>query len=155
MNLTRVSALPLAPAALLLALGACQSEAGQQADQLEDEIEAQAEASAVGGGDAVAALGLTEAHLIDADLVSPDGKELGDVKQVRRNADGVADALVVELEDSDPDRFVELPLDGLSARISGGDTQVETEMTADELAALPDVQTAVDAPADAPATPAV
>ncbi len=138
MSRIRSAALPLAPVALLLALGACQSEAQKEADRTGDIIEQQAEASAEGGGSAIVALGMTEAKLIDADLVTLDGKELGDVEQVRRNAAGDAENLVVEIEDSNPDRFVLVPIDGLAAHRNGKD--VETSMSAQELAALPDAQ---------------
>lgn len=140
MNRLRYAALPLASAALLLALGACQSEAEREADRTGDIIEEQAEASAEGGGSAIVALGLTEAELIDADLVTMDGVELGEVEQVRRNTAGDVQALVVEIEDSNPDRFVLVPMSSLAARSDGTDTDIETSMTAEELAALPDAQ---------------
>ncbi len=151
MTRLRSAALPLAPAALLLALGACQSEAQKEADRTGDIIEQQAEAAAEGGGAAIVALGLTEAKLIEADLVTLDGVELGDVEQVRRNAAGEAQALVVEIEDSNPDRFVLVPIAGLAARPDGKDTDIETSMTAAELAALPDAQAETQGVATPPA----
>lgn len=123
-----------------LALAACESEVEQQADLTEDRIEQQAEQSAAAAGDQIAALGLTERQLLDAELVAPDGTELGDVEQVRRDAAGAVTGLLVEIEDSEPDRYVEVPLDGLSVTEGGvlSDANVRTDMTAQDLAAMPD-----------------
>lgn len=136
MKLARYAVLPLAVAAL----AACDSPAEEEADRVEDQLEQQAEANAVAAGNAVAALGLTEAQLLEADLVAADGTDLGDVEQVRRNASGAVDGLVVEIDDSNPDRYVVVPIDGLTRRESGDDIDVSTTMTAAELAALPDAQ---------------
>ena len=129
----------IAPLAAL-ALVACESEAEQQAEATEDRIEQRAEQSAAAAGDEIAALGLTERQLLDADLIAPDGTELGDVEQVRRNASGAVTGLVVEIEDSEPDRYVEVPLDGLSVTEGGAlsDANLQTDMTAQDLAAMPD-----------------
>lgn len=123
-----------------LALAACESEAEQQAELTEDRIEQQAEQSAAAAGDQIAALGLTERQLLDAELVAPDGAELGDVEQVRRDAAGVVTGLLVEIEDSEPDRYVEVPLDGLSVTEGGvlSDANLRTDMTPQDLAAMPD-----------------
>ena len=145
MIFARHAALPLAPAGLLLALGACGSEADQQADMMEDTMEQQAEASAAAAGAEVAALGLTEAQLLEADLVGLDGSDLGDVEQVRRDPQGVANALVVEVEDSDPDRFVLVPIHGLTVRVDGDDTDLQTGMNAADVAGLPEATMAAAA----------
>ena len=123
-----------------LALAACESEVEQQAELTEDRIEQQAEQSAAAAGDQIAALGLTERQLLDAELVAPDGTELGDVEQVRRDAAGAVTGLLVEIEDSEPDRYVEVPLDGLSVTEGGvlSDANLRTDMTAQDLAAMPD-----------------
>ena len=123
-----------------LALAACESEVEQQAELTEDRIEQQAEQSAAAAGDQIAALGLTERQLLDAELVAPDGTELGDVEQVRRDAAGAVTGLLVEIEDSEPDRYVEVPLDGLSVTEWGvlSDANLRTDMTAQDLAAMPD-----------------
>lgn len=131
-----LAALPL----LACALAACESEAEKQADAAEDRIEQQAETSAAAAGDALAALGLTERQLLDADLVTADGTNLGDVEQVRRGAGGAVESLLVEIENSDPDRYVLVPLTGLTTRVSGNDTDLQTTMTAQDLAAMPDAQ---------------
>lgn len=136
MNRAPFAIVPLAA----LALAACDSEAEQRAELTEDRIEQQAEQSAATAGDQIAALGLTERQLLDAELVAPDGTELGDVEQVRRDATGAVTGLLVEIEDSEPDRYVEVPLDGLRVTEGGvlSDANLQTEMTAQELAAMPD-----------------
>ena len=126
--------------AAMLSLSACESEAEQKADATEDRIEEQADASAAAAGSEIAALGLNEAQLLDADLVSADGTDMGDIEQVRRNAAGDVEGFLVELEDTDPDRYVVVMLDGLTTRADGDDTDLQTTMTAVEIAALPDAQ---------------
>lgn len=136
MHFTKLAILPVA----LASLAACESEAERQADATEDRIEREAEQSAAAAGDAEAALGLTEQQLLDADLVAGDGTELGDVEQVRRNATGEVSELLIEIEDSDPDRFVTVPIDGLSV-IEGSflnDADLQTDLTAQDLAGMPD-----------------
>lgn len=122
----------------LAALAGCESAAEREADVTEDRIEQQADASAAAAGTAPAALGLTETQLLEADLVTADGTDLGDVEQVRRNAVGTVEGLLVEVENSDPDRYVMVPLDGLTTRVDGDDTDLQTSMTAADLAAMPD-----------------
>lgn len=148
MTFTRFAALPV----LVCALAACDSEAERQADATEDRIEQQAETSAAAAGSAIAALGLTEAQLLDADLVAADGTDLGDVEQVRRGATGTVDGLLVSIDNTDPDRYVVVPLAGLTTLTSGDDTDVQTSMTAADLAALPDAQ--LDAAAGVTPAPA-
>lgn len=123
-----------------MALAACDSRAEEQADATEDRIEQQADRSAAATGDQIAALGLTERQLLDADLVAADGRELGDVEQVRRDTSGAVTALLVEIEDSEPDRYVEIPLTGLTVVNDGvlDDSDLQTTMTAQDLAAMPD-----------------
>ncbi|GMM92624.1 PRC-barrel domain containing protein [Qipengyuania sp. MTN3-11] len=131
-------------AAAVTALAACESQAEVQDDRAEDAMEMQAEQSAMASGTAEAALGMTEAQLLDADLVDATGNDLGDVELVRRDASGAVTGLVVELDDTDPDRWVEVPMTGLTARPDDGDDlddiDVQTAMTPAELAALPDAE---------------
>jgi len=130
---------PTFPAFLpLVILAGCDSPAEQQADAREDRIERQAETSANAAGSTPAALGMSETQLLEADLVAADGTDLGDVEQVRRNASGTVDGFLVEVENSDPDRYVLVPLEGLSARTDGADRDLQTNMTAADLAAMPD-----------------
>lgn len=134
-----------------LALAACESEADRRADASEDRVEQQAQASAETAGDAIAALGLTERRLLDADLVSADGTELGDIERIRRGTDNMIEGLLVEIEDSNPDRYVVVPLTGLTTRTSGDDTDLQTTMTRAQLGALPDAKLGAGDPA--PSTP--
>lgn len=122
----------------LAALSACESAAEKQADATEDRIEQQADNSAAPAGATPAALGLTETQLLEADLVAADGTDLGDVEQVRRSAGGAVESLLVEIENSEPDRYVLVPLNGLRTRVDGDDTDLETTMSAADLAAMPD-----------------
>jgi len=106
----------------------------------EDKMERAAETSATVAGPVPAALGLSEAQLLDADIVGADGKELGDVSQVVRDADNKVDRLLVELDGIGPDRYVHVPIQGLKRVVRGDDTDLETTMTKADLEALPDVK---------------
>lgn len=122
----------------LAALAACESAAEKQADATEDRIEQQADASAAAAGPTPTALGLSEEQLLDADLKAADGTDLGDIEQIRRDAAGTVTGLLVEIDNSDSDRYVLVPINGLTTRVDGDDTDVQTTMSAAELAALPD-----------------
>jgi len=147
-TIARYAILPLACAAL----AACESQAEREADAIEDQVEQTAEASAIAAGGAIAALGLTEAQLLEADIMAADGTDLGDVEQVRRDASGTVDGLLIEVEDSNPDRYVVVPLDGLTTRADGDDMDIQAAMTAAEIEALPDakITPATATPAAAP-----
>ncbi|MHA4835668.1 PRC-barrel domain containing protein [Sphingopyxis sp. MSC1_008] len=106
----------------------------------EDKLERAAETSATVAGPLPAALGLSEAQLLEADIVGADGKELGDVSQVLRGADDKVDRLLVELDGIGPDRYVHVPVQGLKPVVRGTDTDLETSMTKADLAALPEVK---------------
>ncbi|SCW35279.1 hypothetical protein SAMN02927924_00130 [Sphingobium faniae] len=109
-------------------------------DAAGDKVERDAEASAVAAGPADAALGLSEAQLLDADLRGASGVERGDVVQIVRGADGKVDRLLNEIEDSNPDRFVHVPIAGLSTVPRGDDTDLSTSMTRGQMIALPEVK---------------
>ena len=121
-------------AGAVLALSACDEK-----NDVDDRREAAAEASAAAAGSAIAALGLTEAQLLDADLIGAQNRELGEVEQVERGPNGEVNRLLVEVEDSDPDRFVYVTVDGLSPSQRGDDIYLATKMTKEQLAALPQV----------------
>ena len=125
---------------LLVCSTALLSACNDRDEAAEDKLEKAAETSATVSGPIPAALGLSEAQLLDADLVGADGKELGDAVQVLRGPDNKVDRLLVEVEDSNPDRYVHVPILGLKPVVRGNDTDVETSMTAAQLAALPDVK---------------
>lgn len=125
--------LPLVPLALV-------AGCTDKNDAAEDKMERTAEKSAIAAGPAPVALGLSEAQLLDAELIGGDGTELGDVAAVVRDAGGTVDRLLVEIEDSHPDRFVHVPVAGLKTLVRGDDTDLSTTMTKAELAALPEVR---------------
>jgi len=125
--------LVIAAAGGLALLSAC----SDPQDEAEDRMEDQADASAAASGTAEAALGLSEAQLLDADLIDASGADLGDVESVLRNASGQVDRLLVEVEGPDPDRYVEIPTAGLTTRVEGDDTDLVSTMTTADLDALP------------------
>ena len=143
MRLAKLSMLPLA----LAALQACDSQSEQQTDAVQNVAEQGPDPAAPAGGGALTALGLTEAEMLDADLVTADGTDLGDVEQLRRNSNGAVDGVLVSIENTDPPRYVMVPTPVLTTRKDGDDTNLQTLMSAADLAALPDAQLDADAPA--------
>ncbi|MCV0386078.1 MAG: PRC-barrel domain-containing protein [Nitrobacter sp.] len=127
-------------APLLLGSALLLSACNDQEDQVEDRIEEQAEQSAQGSGDTPVALGLTERQLLDAEVLAADGTELGDVEAVTKDADGNATELLIEVEDSDPDRYVTIPMDGLTVTTRGNDTNLSSEMRMEDIGSLPNAQ---------------
>lgn len=105
----------------------------------EEKLEKAAQTSATVAGPVPAALGLSEAQLLDADLVDADGKELGEVAQVLRDSDQKVDRLLVELE-GPGDRYVHVPILGLKPMVRGGDTDLQTTLTKARLDALPEIK---------------
>lgn len=93
-----------------------------------------------GDRDALVALGMSERQLRDADLIGTNGEELGDVEGVVASADGTITHLLVEIEDSSPDRYVHVPVEGLEPFDNGDDRDLRTTMTRDQLMALPEVR---------------
>ena len=91
------------------------------------------------GVGAEGALGLTEEQLLDADLVDANGNDLGDVEGLVRGADGTIERLLVEIDDTDPDRYVHVPIAGLEAVRDGDDWDLRTTMTREDLMALDSV----------------
>lgn len=124
----------LAGPAVLLA--AC-SDANEAA---EEKLERSAETSATVAGPVPAALGLSEAQLLDADLVGQDGKELGDIAKVVRGADNKVERLLVEIDGSNPDRYAHVPITGLKTIVRGDDTDLQTRMSKSDLMSLPEIK---------------
>ncbi|MBB3034958.1 PRC-barrel domain containing protein [Alteriqipengyuania lutimaris] len=125
----------LAGSTILAACGDTAAE--QEAEQTEDAIEAQAAAD-VADAPAEEILGVTEKQLLDADLVDADGNELGEIKLVERNAMRTVTGLLVELEDSD--RYVTVKLSDVTPRPDGDDFELESSLSAGQLASLPDAE---------------
>lgn len=88
--------------------------------------------------DAVA-FGLTERQLLDADFKDWNGSDLGDVEALERDTGGAVTHLIVEIEDTDPDRYVRVPVEGLERVADGDDWDVRGQYTRDQLMALPEV----------------
>ena len=130
-----IKSLIFMPVALL---AACADDDTAQ-ERAEDQVEMAAETSAAQSGNTIVALGLTEWELLDGELRSTDGRELADVAAIRRDTEGTVDRLLVEIEDSNPDRYVEVPIEGLTVQRRGDDIDLVTSMTADDLMALPEV----------------
>ena len=128
------------PLILLACSTALLAACSDRNDAAEDKLERSAEASAAAAGPAPVALGLNEAQLLSAELVGANGVELGDVAQVVRGTDGNVDRLLVEIEDSHPDRYVHVPIAGLKTVVRGTDTDLSTSMSKAQLAALPEVK---------------
>ncbi|RSV17224.1 hypothetical protein CA236_10785, partial [Sphingomonas sp. ABOLG] len=126
----------LALAAATLVAGCGNNGRDAAAERMEDA----AEANAAAAGPTPVALGLSEAQLLDADLIGPNNVEIGEVQSLVRNASGAVEGLIVEVEDTNPDRYVQIPLTGLNVVQRGDDRDLSTTMTRDQLAALHDVE---------------
>lgn len=87
----------------------------------------------------VVALGMTEAQLTDADLLDGAGKDLGDVEGLVRDAAGQVTHLIVEIDNTTPDRYVQIPITGLRLVERGNDRDIGSTLTRDQLMALPEV----------------
>ena len=86
------------------------------------------------------AFGLTTRQIEDADLVDVAGRDLGDIHRVETDASGNIDAVIVEIADTDPDRFVRLPLPRITAVADGDDWNLRAATSRAELIALPQVE---------------
>ena len=132
----RISAL-LAGTTMLLA--ACGDGGAQSEDQAVTPANQTASANPAQTAPTVA-LGLTMEQLDDADIVDASGREIGDVERVLTDASGAVTGLVVEVDDTDPDRHVTLPLEGLTVVQDGNDHDLRVAMTRDQLNALPETK---------------
>lgn len=85
------------------------------------------------------AFGLTTRQLEDADLIDATGRDLGDVERVETDASGEVVAVIVEVDDTSPDRYVRMPITRLTAVADGDDWDLRAATTREELMALPQV----------------
>ena len=83
----------------------------------------------------VTALGMNRDELEDADLVSAEGEDLGDVEAIIIDDTGAVTGFAIDLEGSDRD--VVIALDQVTALDRDGDKDLQTALTAQELGALP------------------
>lgn len=86
------------------------------------------------------ALGLTMGQLSEAEILNANGIEIAEVERVITNSSGAVTKLLVEIEDSNPDRYVELALDGLTPAQQGDDWDLQSTLTKEDLMALPEVK---------------
>lgn len=82
------------------------------------------------------ALGLTATQLESAGLAAPDGTGLGDIQRVEVNGAGEITGLVVEPLGVG-ERWVRVPLKGLTVKTIGEDHLVVADMTLEQLKAMP------------------
>lgn len=82
------------------------------------------------------ALGLTTLQLENAAVARPDGSGLGQVQRVEVNGAGDIVGLVVAPIGAG-ERWVRLPLDGLSVKTIGQDHLVVADLTLEQLKAMP------------------
>jgi sporulation protein YlmC with PRC-barrel domain len=81
-------------------------------------------------------LGLRSAQLEGANLLSTDGTDVGDVQKVDVSSDGKATGLIVA-PTGVGERWVRLPLAGLTVKTLGDDHVVVTGLTLDQVKTLP------------------
>lgn len=86
------------------------------------------------------ALGMAERQLLDADLLDARGQEIGDVEGIVRDSSGTVTQLLVEVEDSSPDRYVHVPVNGLRPVQNGNDMDIGSNLTRDQLMQMPEVR---------------
>ena len=135
-------ALTAVSAAALMALAACGD------NRTDDVVQAPAPGAApapvtetradLAATDAALAFGMSRKQLEDADLIAADNTDLGDVEVLVLDAAGKLTHLVVEL-DGPGDVKVQVPVDQVRglARNNGADKDLTTDLTAQQLAALP------------------
>lgn len=128
-------------AAPIALLGACSNNDGSRAQAASNESSAATPAASAGSASAasspVVALGLTMDQLGDADLLNASGVEIGEVERVITDAAGTVTGLLVEIEDTDPDRHVTIPLTGLTVVQDGDDQDLRSDLTRERLLAMP------------------
>lgn len=90
--------------------------------------------------EATIALRLTREQLEDADILDTTGREIAEVEQVVTDASGKVTGLLVEIDDTDPDRNVTIPLDGLIVVEQGHDRNLRSPITRDQLLAKPEAR---------------
>jgi hypothetical protein len=81
------------------------------------------------------ALGMTSAQLEDADLLSAQRTKLGEVERLVLDANNTVTHLVIDVEGPADD--VLIPLSQVTSITIDGDTDLQTALTAAEVAALP------------------
>ncbi|MET0251423.1 MAG: hypothetical protein ABW203_04515 [Novosphingobium sp.] len=121
----------------LVLLAGCGKDKAPEATTAEVAVPAATGAPAAAGG--AVALGLTEPQLLDAKLTDASGKAIGEIDGVVRGADGQVSQLMVDVEDSSPDRHVHVPLTGLQAVPEGTGFSINSTLSHAALMKLPAV----------------
>ncbi len=131
---------PLLAAAASLALAACGDGQRAEAPAAEPTAPASTPVSTqtTNMAEPVLALGLTRNQLEDAELLDATGAEIGEVERVITDPSGAVTGLLVEIENSTPDRYVTVPLDGLTVIEQGNDRDLRSAHTRDALMAMPE-----------------
>ena len=123
-------------AGCMIALAACgEDRTSESAPASGDGTQAVVQA---GSDQPIAPLGLTSNQLDDAEILDQAGVEIADVERVVVDSSGQVTGLIVEVEDSDPDRFVTIPLDGLTKVEEGDDVDLRSSLTREALMAMPE-----------------
>lgn len=90
-------------------------------------------------GAAALAFGMTREQLEDADLLSLENTDLGNVETLVLDADGTLTHVVVELEGpGDLRKIVPLANLGVGEQVDGSSKDLTTDLSAAQLTALPD-----------------
>lgn len=127
-------------AAPIALLGACSDNDASRTQVVTDEPTAATPAGANASTTTsapVVALGLTMDQLGDADILDASGVEIAEVERVVTDASGTVTGLLVEIEDSDPDRYVTIPLEGLTVVQDGDDQDLRGNLTRQQLLGMP------------------
>lgn len=93
--------------------------------------------SSVARTDAQIALDLTERQLLDAYII--DAKWHRN-RRYRSKSVGTVNQLLVEIEDTFPDRYVHMSLEGLVSVTVGNNRHVRTRVTREQLMAFPEAR---------------
>ncbi len=130
----------LAVASAAALLGAC-SQAPPKPDRTPEASPDAASAPTIAGTPAAPAgamaLGLTVTQLENADIITPAGVDLGDVQRVDMDAAGAITGLIIEPEGEGGPHWVRVSLEGLTPRKEGDDYDLVSNMTLEQLKALP------------------
>jgi hypothetical protein len=132
-------ALSTVAAVALMGVAACGDGRDDDVVQAPDAMtatEQTAEPVLDGVGEHVTALGMNREELEDADLLSAERTDLGDVEAIIVDADNNVIGFAIDLERSD--REVVIPLDQVTSIEIDGDKNLQTALTVEQMNALPD-----------------
>lgn len=129
---------PIAVAASAALLAACSQQKETAPPAAEAPTAAPSPTAATAGltRDEPVALGLKASQFGGSNLLSTNGSDLGDVVRVDVNSEGKATGLIVA-PTGPGQRWVRLPLAGLTIKADGPYNDVVTSMTWEEVKALP------------------